>query len=81
MPAGPPCRDIEDRPRFLVGVQVDVSEHPTTAEATPVGMQQASMVGQALQNMNWCAFSPLLLLLPVASSLPVALLAPDWACA
>jgi hypothetical protein len=47
------CRDIEERPRFLVGVQVDVTEHPTAAEATPVGMQAANAVGQALQNMNW----------------------------
>ena len=54
-PALPPAlhRDIEDKPRFLVGVQVDVTEHPTATEATPVGMQAASVVGQALQNMNW----------------------------
>lgn len=36
-----------------MGVQVDVTEHPTAAEATPVGMQAANAVGQALQNMNW----------------------------
>ncbi len=46
-------RDIEDRPRFLVGVQVDVTEHPTVADATPVGRQAANAVGQALQSMNW----------------------------
>ena len=57
LPPAPHClalhRDIEDKPRFLVGVQVDVTEHPTASEATPVGMQAASAVGQALQNMNW----------------------------
>nr|AML76899.1 putative LOV domain-containing protein [Ettlia oleoabundans] len=53
-----PIKDIEDRPRFLVGVQVDVTEHPTAAEATPVGMQAANVVGQALQNMNWVGVDP-----------------------
>jgi PAS domain S-box-containing protein len=48
-----PIKDIEDRPRFLVGVQVDVTEHPTVADATPVGRQAANAVGQALQSMNW----------------------------
>ena len=54
-PAHPPHtrRDIEDRPRFLVGVQVDVTDHPTVADATPVGQRAANIVGQALQNMNW----------------------------
>lgn len=61
MPNSPPltpclsCRDIEDRPRFLVGVQVDVTEHPTVSDATPVGRQAANAVGQALQSMNWWA--------------------------
>ena len=53
-PAVPACRDIEDKPRFLVGVQVDVTDHPTEAQAAPVGMQAAGVVGAALQNMNWC---------------------------
>ncbi|KAL4857414.1 Phototropin-1B [Chlorella vulgaris] len=53
-----PIKDIEDRPRFLVGVQVDVTEHATAAEATPVGMQAANMVGQALANMNWVGVDP-----------------------
>lgn len=52
------CRDIEDRPRFLVGVQVDVTDHPTVADATPVGMQAASVVGQALRDMNWVGVDP-----------------------
>jgi hypothetical protein len=39
----------------LVGVQVDVTDHPTEAQAAPVGMQAAGVVGAALQNMNWCA--------------------------
>lgn len=50
---GPPCRDIEDRPRFLVGVQVDVTDYPSVAAAAPVGLQQANAVGQALLQMNW----------------------------
>lgn len=61
LPNSPPltprlsCRDIEERPRFLVGVQVDVTEHPTVSDATPVGRQAANAVGQALQSMNWWA--------------------------
>jgi PAS domain S-box-containing protein len=53
-----PIKDIEDRPRFLVGVQVDVTEHPTVADATPVGRQAANAVGQALQSMNWVGVDP-----------------------
>ena len=52
------CRDIEERPRFLVGVQVDVTEHATATDAAPVGAQAANIVGQALQNMNWVGVDP-----------------------
>ena len=71
------CRDIEDKPRFLVGVQVDVTDHPTTAEATPVGMQAASVVGAALQNMNWCALAGSLARCPCCSNACTACPAPS----
>ncbi|EFN51280.1 hypothetical protein CHLNCDRAFT_141214 [Chlorella variabilis] len=53
-----PIKDIEERPRFLVGVQVDVTEHATATDAAPVGAQAANIVGQALQNMNWVGVDP-----------------------
>ncbi|KAL4448889.1 hypothetical protein ABPG77_007606 [Micractinium sp. CCAP 211/92] len=53
-----PIKDIEERPRFLVGVQVDVTDYPSVTAAAPVGLQQANAVGQALMQMNWVGVDP-----------------------
>ena len=53
-----PIRDVEGKPRFLVGVQIDVTEHPTEAAAAPVGASAASAVGAALQNLSWVGVDP-----------------------
>eukprot|EP00887_Chlorella_sp_A99_P007263 scaffold2.g7263.t1 len=49
-----PRRDVEGRPRFLVGVQIDVTERPTSTE----GLQAASMVGAAIKEMSWVGVDP-----------------------
>ena len=53
-----PIRDVEGKPRFLVGVQIDVTAHPTEAAAAPVGASAASAVGAALQNLSWVGVDP-----------------------
>lgn len=53
-----PIKDVEGKPRFLVGVQVDVTADTTAGAAAPIGMSAAGMVGQALQNMNWVGVDP-----------------------
>ena len=45
--------DSSHAAKLLVGVQVDVTEHPSEAQAAPVGMQAAGMVGRALQRLGW----------------------------
>jgi PAS domain S-box-containing protein len=53
-----PIRDVAGQPRFLVGVQVDVTAQPTVEEATPVGMTAASVVGAAVRTMDWVGVDP-----------------------
>jgi serine/threonine protein kinase len=53
-----PIRDVTGHPRFLVGVQVDVTEQPTVEEATPVGMSAASAVGAAMRTVDWVGVDP-----------------------
>ena len=50
--------DKRSRPHPPHARQVDVTDHPTVAEAAPVGQQAASAVGQALQQMNWVGVDP-----------------------
>ncbi|GAB4820055.1 hypothetical protein N2152v2_007101 [Parachlorella kessleri] len=52
-----PIKDVEGRPRFLVGVQVDVTDQSASA-LPPIGVTAANAVGQALQNMNWVGVDP-----------------------
>ena len=53
-----PIRDVTGHPRFLVGVQVDVTAQPTVEEAAPVGMNAASAVGAAMRTMDWVGVDP-----------------------
>lgn len=53
-----PIRDVTGNPRFLVGVQVDVTVQPTVEEATPVGMSAASAVGAAMRTVDWVGVDP-----------------------
>ena len=53
-----PIRDVLGNPRFLVGVQVDVTAQPTVEEAAPVGHTAASTVGAAISSMNWVGMDP-----------------------
>lgn len=53
-----PIRDVSGAPRFLVGVQVDVTAQPTVEEAAPVGMTAASVVGAAVRTMDWVGVDP-----------------------
>lgn len=53
-----PIRDVTGHPRFLVGVQVDVTAQPTVEEAAPVGMTAASAVGAAMRTMDWVGVDP-----------------------
>ena len=45
--------DSSNTAKLLVGVQVDVTEHPTEAQAAPVGTAAAGVVGCALQRLGW----------------------------
>jgi hypothetical protein len=45
--------DSSNTAKLLVGIQVDVTEHPTEAQAAPVGMTAAGVVGCALQRLGW----------------------------
>ena len=53
-----PIRDVLGNPRFLVGVQVDVTAQPTVEEAAPVGLSAASTVGAAVSVMGWGGVNP-----------------------
>jgi len=53
-----PIRDVTGHPRFLVGVQVDVTAQPTVEEAAPVGMSAASAVGAAMRTVDWVGVDP-----------------------
>lgn len=53
-----PIRDVTGHPRFLVGVQVDVTAQPTVEQAAPVGMSAASAVGAAMRTMDWVGVDP-----------------------
>ena len=53
-----PIRDASGAPRFLVGVQVDVTEESTVEDSAPIGMQAASMVGNALKTVDWVGMDP-----------------------
>jgi phototropin len=53
-----PIRDVTGHPRFLVGVQVDVTAQPTVEEATPIGMSAASAVGAAMRTVDWVGVDP-----------------------
>jgi serine/threonine protein kinase len=53
-----PIRDVTGHPRFLVGVQVDVTAQPTVEEAAPVGMTAASAVGAAMRTVDWVGVDP-----------------------
>lgn len=51
-------RDVDGRPRFLVGVQVDVTAQPTVETAAPVGMKAANIVGDAMKRVDWVGVDP-----------------------
>lgn len=53
-----PIRDVAGAPRFLVGVQVDVTAKPTPEEAAPEGMSAATQVGLAVRTMDWVGVDP-----------------------
>lgn len=53
-----PIRDVSGAPRFLVGVQVDVTEESTVEKAAPLGMKAAHDVGNALKRVDWVGLDP-----------------------
>ena len=53
-----PIKDASGAPRFLVGVQVDVTEESTIESAAPIGMQAASAVESALKRVDWVGLDP-----------------------
>ena len=53
-----PIRDSSGAPRFLVGVQVDVTEESTVEDSAPIGMEAASQVGNALKTVDWVGMDP-----------------------
>lgn len=53
-----PIRDVSGAPRFLVGVQVDVTEESTVEKAAPLGMKAAHDVGNALKRVDWVGVDP-----------------------
>jgi PAS domain S-box-containing protein len=53
-----PIRDSSGAPRFLVGVQVDVTEESTVEDSAPLGMQAASAVENALKRVDWVGVDP-----------------------
>ncbi len=53
-----PIMDSSGAPRFLVGVQVDVTEESTVEDSAPIGMEAASMVGNALKTVDWVGVDP-----------------------
>lgn len=53
-----PIRDALGLPRFLVGVQVDVTQESTVDSAAPLGMQAASLVETAMKRVDWIGVDP-----------------------
>lgn len=53
-----PIRDVTGNPRFLVGVQVDVTAQPTVEAAAPVGHSAATAVGAAMRTVDWVGMDP-----------------------
>jgi serine/threonine protein kinase len=53
-----PIRDVEGRPRFLVGVQVDVTAAPTPEAAAPLGASVAAAAGAAVRTFGWVGVDP-----------------------
>ncbi len=53
-----PIRDALGAPRFLVGVQVDVTQESTVDSAAPLGMQAASLVETAMKRVDWIGVDP-----------------------
>lgn len=53
-----PIKDALGAPRFLVGVQVDVTQESTVDTAAPLGMQAASLVENAMKRVDWIGVDP-----------------------